>query len=125
MVNLTPCPSPTGRGELEAPVFDGAGQAVVGFDVGLGNFKVAQAHFERGVAEDFLEGVDVSAVAQKVDCKSVTKPVRVHVGNAGALADEFEGVVEVVVVETAIAGGGEEVIVGGGIGPSGEVAPEM
>lgn len=58
-------------------------------DVGLGEAEIEATHFEGGVAEDGLEAVDVSAVAEVGDGEGVAEAVGVAIGDACAGADGF------------------------------------
>lgn len=93
--------------------------------VGLGEVEIAADHFQAGVAEELLEGVDVSAVSEVVDGEGVPEAVRVDVGYAGACAEGGEVVTEVGAVELGALLGDEEP---GSRGPGGvsigEVGPK-
>lgn len=86
-------------------------------DVGLGDGEVAFDHFEGGVAEDALEGIDVAAVADVVDGECVAESVDGGVHDAGTPAEGLEPFVEGVAVEFGPQAGDEEGLVGGCIGP--------
>ena len=79
--------------------------------VGLGKFEVTADHFEGGVAEEALEGVDVSAVAEVVDGEGVAKAVGVGFGDAGAFAEGLQVRAEGGAVEGVVLLGDED---GGG-----------
>ena len=38
-----------------------------GLYIGLGNFEITLNHAQGGMAEDALQGVDISSIAEKVD----------------------------------------------------------
>ncbi len=55
-------------------------------DVGLGDGEVDFYHFEGGVAEDFPQGVDVAAVAEKHHGEAVAEAMGMCVGNTGKVS---------------------------------------
>ncbi len=92
---------------LESPVFDGAGVAMGIVDVGLDDGEVALDHGQGFVAEHPLEGVDIAAIAQKVDGKCVAEAVEGDAGDALAGADALEELAERVAVDVTAGAGGE------------------
>lgn len=69
----------------EAPVVGGAGLAVGGAEVGLGQGDVDADGFEFFMAEQALEFEDVAAVAQEVDGEGVAEAVGGGVFDVGGL----------------------------------------
>lgn len=93
-------------------------------EIDLGEGEVAFDHVERGVPEQFLEGVGVATVAQVLDGEGVAEAVRVDVSDAGAGSQGAEGLGERGGIDAAVVVGAEERFVGFGIGTGGQVAPE-
>lgn len=79
-----------------------------GLDVYLGDGQVALDHLHGGMAQDALEGVDVSAIAKECDGKCVPEAMGMAIGDAGALADALDEVAELLAVEVALVDGGEQ-----------------
>jgi len=103
---------------------------VGGGQVGLDEMDVAVNHFERGVAEEFFEDVDVSSVAEEFGGEGMAEAVDGDVLHAGAIAEAMEMAIEVAAIhmlfsEAPVAvGSGEDEVVGDGVGASGQVVEE-
>lgn len=63
-------------------------------DVGLGNGEVGFDHVQGGMSQDFAQGVDVAAVAEKHHGEAVAEAMRVRVSNAGQSAESVDKLVE-------------------------------
>lgn len=96
-----------------------------GGGVYVGEGEVGFAHVEGGVAEQILEGVDVSAIAEEQDGEGVAEAVTAGVFDAGAVGDVDDEAAELGAVEGFVFGGNKGGL-GGllSVGTFGEVFPE-
>ena len=94
---------------LQAPIGDGAGDAVGFFDVGLGDGEVTVDHAEGGMTEHALQGKDVAAVFEELDGKGVAKAVDGGTGYSGSLTGTAEEAAQCVSGQGLVCAGDEEV----------------
>ena len=55
--------------------------------ISFGRFQIAFNHFRGTVAQDFLQHIDIPAIAQKIDGKGVAKTMGISISDPGSLAE--------------------------------------
>lgn len=78
------------------------------FDVNFGEMEVTANHIEGRVAEESLEGVDIAAVAKKLDGKGVAEAVGMGVGDISAGAEVVEQVADGITIHGVVFDGEEK-----------------
>jgi len=85
-------------------------------DVDVGDGEIAFDHFEGGVAEDALQGVNVPLIAKIVDGEGVSEAVGMDLFDAGAQADAQHEFAQHFAVEGVVQVGDEEWIISARLG---------
>ncbi len=65
-------------------------------DVCLGQGEIFAHHVHRRVSQHHLQGEGIAAIAQVGDGEGVAEAMRIHIGDAGALADGGDEAPEIV-----------------------------